>query len=410
MTFMTLLLLAFVSLFFSPHASCDATRTSRPITRYLQSSRSKSQSSSSSLPSSQQGRSSWTLPSGRRRTSTRETTLATITPRNANKQQARRSNNAKTVATKTETTTTIITWQEEFPNDERKRTLQQHPQDQAPPLKKSSSSSSRTTPTTTTASSSSTSSHVSANMLEPHTLRTDLWQVTMHWKRKRIRNLFASALPPGSNEQYDTNLVKLQFSNNGYVRRVLPDDEHHDDDDNHETKNNDNPHASARAPRTAFNRLKYKKDTNDDDEDDNTDVLDSSSLSSVGTWELSSTGLSWTLPLCCNARPPEDNSNNKRKENEQNNAINNNAGCLSFHGDFHFNPFGRQPKVLRGVVLLINNDTTAPPVGTANGLASSMKKVTTTASWFRPVVATFHAVGIGADTADLSYQDRPRRF
>ena len=79
----------------------------------------------------------------------------------------------------------------------------------------------------------------------------------------------------------------------------------------------------------------------------------------IGHWELASHGLKWNLPV-----PNQDHR-------------------LLFHGDLLLNPFGSQPRIIRGLVIR-----------------------ETPRRWFRPVVATFAGEGIGEDTADLSYRNR----
>jgi hypothetical protein len=366
-------------------------------------------SHSSFQPTSSQSQlSTWTFAKRRRRrTSTTATTaVATIAHRGHTKRQRLDSEKVKDKdATRTSTiTTTVITWQEEIP-EERKRAL--HHQQQSSHKSSSSSLSSNLTiwkrllarrehhdlnqdsaeasssRTTMTSSKSVGVAAAATATREPHALRTDLWQVTMHWKRNRIRNLFFSAFASRQlleNRNSMNNLVKLQFADNGYVRRVFDDEDHEYEDHGHEL-----------ARRPSFNKFQVVDKYDDDD-----DVTDSSilPLSTVGTWELTSTGLSWTLPL--HYPNPNTAAFPNHAKAEAGHSL-----LLSFHGDFHLNPFGRQPKILRGVVLLVND----------HDLASNNKmKQTKTTSWFRPVVATFHAVGIGEDTADLSYQDRPRRF
>ena len=78
------------------------------------------------------------------------------------------------------------------------------------------------------------------------------------------------------------------------------------------------------------------------------------STAAIGKWELASHGVTWNLP-----------------------------DGMIFHGDLLLNPFGTQPRIIRGVVMR-----------------------ETPRAWFRPVVATFTAKGIGEDTADLSYRNR----
>ena len=83
----------------------------------------------------------------------------------------------------------------------------------------------------------------------------------------------------------------------------------------------------------------------------------------IGTWRLSSCGLSWDL--CLHHEDP--------------------TRTLHFYADLHVNPFGNHPKLTRGMVL---------------GDYSTGRK------WFRPVVATFSGIGVGTDTVDLSYRLR----
>ena len=83
--------------------------------------------------------------------------------------------------------------------------------------------------------------------------------------------------------------------------------------------------------------------------------------SAIGHWELASHGVTWSLVM------PEDDDGVR----------------TAFHGDLLLNPFGPQPRMIRGVVLR----------GRLGG-------------WFRPVVGRFTGEGIGEDTSDLSYRNR----
>jgi len=123
---------------------------------------------------------------------------------------------------------------------------------------------------------------------QPHRLRTDRWELHIHWRGKK-----------------EHERLEMEFSDNGFVR-MISDDE----------------------------------------------------TSSIGQWELASHGLTWRLPM-----PDQDR--------------------LIFHGDLLLNPFGPQPKIIRGIVL------------------RETRRV-----WFRPVVASFTGNGTGEDTADLSYRNR----
>jgi hypothetical protein len=133
----------------------------------------------------------------------------------------------------------------------------------------------------------------------PHPLRTDEWNIDLRWRDKTHKN----------------GKLHLEFAPNGYVR------------------------ATFLANDSSCSSPDYQ---------------------CVGTWEMKTSGLCWTLPL---------------REYDGN-----------FYADIHINPFGKQPRLSRGFVI-----------------ADNRKK-------FRPIVATFSGAGIGKDTLDLSYRDKKRRW
>jgi hypothetical protein len=71
-----------------------------------------------------------------------------------------------------------------------------------------------------------------------------------------------------------------------------------------------------------------------------------------------------------------------------------------FHANLHLNPFGKQPKLLQGVV--VREVTSAYQDAEMDHPFLRRRRI----PWFRPVVATFEALGTGEDMADLSYQNR----
>lgn len=83
---------------------------------------------------------------------------------------------------------------------------------------------------------------------------------------------------------------------------------------------------------------------------------------SIGTWTLHPSGITWQFPM----RNDEDDT----------------VVTLQCHGDLILNPFGSHARMVRGTI------------------------VKNSRKWFRPVVATFSAIGIGQDTVDVSYRDR----
>lgn len=71
-----------------------------------------------------------------------------------------------------------------------------------------------------------------------------------------------------------------------------------------------------------------------------------------------------------------------------------------FHANLHLNPFGKQPKLLQGVV--VREATSAYQDAETDRPFLRRRRI----PWFRPVVATFEAFGTGEDMADFSYQNR----
>jgi hypothetical protein len=90
----------------------------------------------------------------------------------------------------------------------------------------------------------------------------------------------------------------------------------------------------------------------------------------AGKWKLDPARVTFAIPFPVEALDKCDQGETTLKQHY-------------FETDFHINPFGPQPKFTRGVVYRENGS-----------------------KWFRPVVATFSATGIGKDTADLSYRKR----
>lgn len=162
-----------------------------------------------------------------------------------------------------------------------------------------------------------------ATVQESHPLRTDEWNVTLHW-RKHTPLMRLNG----------TTTWNVQFHSNGYAR---------------------------------FREAKSETNSNNND------------FVSVGSWDILPTGrLVWMFP-CVGS-----NKNSRRRQLLKEEQQDFNDGNLLFFADIHPNPFGSQPKMTRGFVILQKPQR----------------------RWFRPIVATFSAIGIGIDTADFSYQSR----
>jgi hypothetical protein len=151
---------------------------------------------------------------------------------------------------------------------------------------------------------------------KPHPMRTDTWEMKIHWKGRRQR------------ERHFSKTIQLEFHPDGYVRarETLPNGE-------------------------------------------------SQSIFGIGEWELLPWGAVFTI---CTS----------------------NHCKYVFHANMHVNPFGKQPKLLQGVV--VREVTTAYQDVEMDRPFLRRCKI----PWFRPVVATFEALGTGEDMADFSYQSR----
>ncbi|KAF8822354.1 hypothetical protein IE077_003932 [Cardiosporidium cionae] len=93
-----------------------------------------------------------------------------------------------------------------------------------------------------------------------------------------------------------------------------------------------------------------------------------------GIWRFGKFGLLWDLPM----------------SEEEYIAMGQNATTvLHFSSEVHWNVFGNSPHMYRGIVTRDRFKTSFLP-----------------ANLFRPFVATFHALGVGEDTVDVSYTYR----
>jgi hypothetical protein len=153
---------------------------------------------------------------------------------------------------------------------------------------------------------------------EPHPMRTDTWQMKIHWKGRQRRQ----------RERHFSKTMKLEFHPNGYVRarEVLRDGE-------------------------------------------------AQPIFGIGEWEILPWGAVFTIYTSNHCK-------------------------YIFHANLHLNPFGKQPKLLQGVVA--RETTSAYQDDEMDRSFLGRRRI----PWFRPVVATFEAFGTGEDMADFSYQNR----
>jgi hypothetical protein len=200
---------------------------------------------------------------------------------------------------------------------------------------------------------------------DPHPLRTDEYSIRLRWRRRRFVFAHPSAL-------------YLDFDPSGFVRC-----------------RRDDPRPPGR-PQPAGTTTTGKA------------AAATQVYGSVGTWELTPTGLSWTLGLDDDPAEGSRDGDGDRDHGTGGGGDRRGGGAhgvYSFHADLHLNPFGPHPRLSRGVVL----HGRAGKSGDALAGASKGGGGGSSVGWFRPVVATFEGSGIGRDSADLSYRHRRQR-
>ena len=164
--------------------------------------------------------------------------------------------------------------------------------------------------------------------VSPHTLRMDQWNITLAWRE---------------NKRERDSLMSFEFHENGYVRCLHP-----------------NTTKSRDPPTSRIKHLLSRLHTRNQGKGAQSSMRQQNPTYIVGKWKLAPSGIIWKLTW--------DDS------------------TYSFYADLHLNPFGKYPKMFRGMVIRDRN--VLPP------------------RFLRPLVATFSGMGVGKDTADFSYKKR----
>lgn len=180
----------------------------------------------------------------------------------------------------------------------------------------------------------------------PHPLRTDEWELDFRWKGRRSGS--------GSSRRR----IAFEFADNGYVRcRSCSDDGGVDED------------------RTGGGEKRRY---------------------SVGTWELTPSGVAWTVRF----------DDGDESEGEAGGG----GRCLDFYAGLHLNPFGSHPRFVKGIVVerMEEEEEDGADGEAAEKWKRKRRRRRRNSNWFRPVVGTFKGIGTGEDTVDLTYSDRNR--
>ena len=165
-----------------------------------------------------------------------------------------------------------------------------------------------------------------------HLLRMEQWDLKFAWKEhKRDRS----------------KAIKFEFNENGYVRCLHP-------------NNNNKSRQSTTTDVTENPRKLLWKHGNNQQTSSQLQQHDEEYV--IGTWQLAPSGVTWKMSW--------------------------DGKTYRFYAELHLNPFGRYPKMFRGLVI---RDRDFPLVSKR---------------FMRPIVATFSGKGAGMDRADFSYKNR----
>jgi hypothetical protein len=240
-------------------------------------------------------------------------------------------------------------------------------------------------------------------VIEPHPLRTDTFELSIHWTRGRERR---------QRQGHFSKRMQVEFHPNGYCRSrsILVDD----DDEVMTSSIGMIPSGGGGSSSSSTRGQPHRSSPK----------IKRAITFGIGKWQVFPWGVMFTI--------------------HDNNQVN-----YRFYGDLHLNPFGKQPKFTHGVVLREEEEEFEPVATTTTTLLGGDSTTTTfnydeveeeenddflleqllqseqqqqqlhhrrrrdsssykknSIPWFRPVVASFSGVGTGRDTADFSYKNR----
>ena len=205
-----------------------------------------------------------------------------------------------------------------------------------------------------------------SNDVEEHPMRTDEWLIKIQLSPfcilprslKKEGALFTHTnRNTSSEERARRKEQRMKFAKNGYVILI-------DDGDNSQR-----------------------------DDSSSTNNVDKQRIRNIGRWQMDATGISWTMQV----QTPKCN-----KQEEDNTALR--STCLHYHADIHLSKFQSKPRMFKGTITrdrFFDHDDVNESDLIGNESRIGGKKV-----WFRPVIASFTAEGIGEDTLALNYKER----
>ncbi|KAL3774266.1 hypothetical protein HJC23_005399 [Cyclotella cryptica] len=200
-------------------------------------------------------------------------------------------------------------------------------------------------------------------LCEEHPMRTDEWELDIKLSRlfsKEEAELFPEFFSDSSQEMErmwsNRKRQVMQFARNGYVK-VLQ--------DNLLTSKKIDASSVASSPTTERQRRREFK---------------------VGKWRIGHNGIAFDIPVRVCLKKHNPGNKGSKEDDPMNQAET--VTVLHYHADIHLNKFGERPRMFRGVITRDRYSSILP------------------SNFFRPVIGTFSAEGIGHDTVDTSYKNR----
>jgi hypothetical protein len=138
----------------------------------------------------------------------------------------------------------------------------------------------------------------------PHRLRMETWNITFSWRENRRKR---------------DSLLSFEFHETGFVRCRHPEATWQQQQQQQQQQQTSNTTLSPKRQHSFFQFLLPWHSTPKNNDDDTTTYI-------VGTWRLAPSGVIWKMTW------DEDRT-------------------YSFYADLHLNPFGKHPKMFRGMVL-----------------------------------------------------------
>ena len=221
---------------------------------------------------------------------------------------------------------------------------------------------------------------------DEHPLRTDEWLVHVNISPLLLPGNSESKLFPDSKFEQDPSSKKkckrrkrqvMKFAKNGYVVLI------EDIPASRSAAACETVHVTCSPKETKWSVKLRNKNGRDNIRNQQQNNAPTTRVTKIGKWKLDTSGVSWSIPVQIEDRSSSSSTTKPTFK----------FSTLHYHADILLSKFQEQPRMIRGVVTRDHFKDWSFPI--------PMKK-----NFFRPVIATFTAHGIGQDTVDISYKNR----